>query len=76
MVAGGGASVVYADTIADYGFGKELGNYGEYSGDPSENFTFEYAKTIIKLLLRSKPEGEAPFDGKVSHRSSRSESFG
>jgi len=30
MVAGGGASVVYADTIADYGWGHELANYGEY----------------------------------------------
>ena len=29
MVAGGGASVVYADTITDLGYGKELANYGE-----------------------------------------------
>ena len=34
MVAGGGASVVYADTISDLGFGHELANYGEYSGHP------------------------------------------
>jgi succinyl-CoA synthetase beta subunit len=32
MVAGGGASVIYTDTIADKGAAKELGNYGEYSG--------------------------------------------
>jgi len=44
MVAGGGASVVYADTIADSGFGHELANYGEYSGAPSTEHTFEYAK--------------------------------
>jgi len=31
MVAGGGASVVYADTISDLGYGHELANYGEYS---------------------------------------------
>ncbi len=30
MVAGGGASVVYTDTVADLGYGAELGNYGEY----------------------------------------------
>ncbi|MFX1235819.1 MAG: ATP citrate lyase citrate-binding domain-containing protein, partial [Promethearchaeota archaeon] len=36
MVAGGGASVIYTDTIADLGFSKELGNYGEYSGNPSQ----------------------------------------
>jgi len=51
MVAGGGASVIYADTVVDLGFGEELANYGEYSGDPSETLTFEYANTILKLLL-------------------------
>jgi ATP citrate (pro-S)-lyase len=29
MVAGGGASVVFADTVCDYGYGNELANYGE-----------------------------------------------
>ena len=32
MVAGGGASVVYADTFTDLGAGHLLANYGEYSG--------------------------------------------
>mmetsp|Transcript_9088 Transcript_9088/g.13592 ORF Transcript_9088/g.13592 Transcript_9088/m.13592 type:complete len:1097 (-) Transcript_9088:51-3341(-) len=54
MVAGGGASVVYADTISDYGFGKELANYGEYSGAPSENQTYQYARTILSLMTREK----------------------
>jgi len=59
MVAGGGASVVYADTISDLGFGKELANYGEYSGDPSEALTYEYAKTVLKLLTNDiHPEGK------------------
>ena len=40
MVAGGGASVIYADTITDLGYITELANYGEYSGDPSEEFTY------------------------------------
>ncbi|CAE7898986.1 ACLY, partial [Symbiodinium sp. KB8] len=52
MVAGGGASVVYADTVTDLGFGHELANYGEYSGAPSEDLTFEYAKTILNLIDR------------------------
>lgn len=52
MVAGGGASVVYADTIADLGFGHELANYGEYSGAPSEAHTYQYAKTILDLMTR------------------------
>ena len=53
MVAGGGASVVYADTISDLGFGGELANYGEYSGAPTEAHTYEYAKTILSLMTRT-----------------------
>ena len=53
MVAGGGASVVYADAIAAAGFAHELANYGEYSGAPSEGQTYEYAKTIRKSTLVS-----------------------
>jgi len=59
MVAGGGASVAYADTISDLGFGEELANYGEYSGAPSEEQTYLYAKTILKLMGQTKrPEGK------------------
>ena len=59
MVAGGGASVVYADTISDLGFGHELANYGEYSGAPSTEHTFEYAKTVISLMTKQKdPRGK------------------
>ncbi len=59
MVAGGGASVIYADTITDLGFMNELANYGEYSGDPSEEFTYLYAKTILDLMTRSPhPKGK------------------
>lgn len=54
MVAGGGASVVYADTVVDLGYGKELANYGEYSGNPSEEETYFYAKTILDIMTRSK----------------------
>ena len=49
LVAGGGASVIYADTVVDLGHGKELGNYGEYSGDPNEEETYYYAKTVVDL---------------------------
>lgn len=53
MVAGGGASVIYADTVVDLGYGAELANYGEYSGDPNEEFTYLYAKTILDLATRT-----------------------
>jgi ATP citrate (pro-S)-lyase len=59
MVAGGGASVIFADTITDLGYMDELANYGEYSGDPSEEFTYLYAKTILELMTRTKnPKGK------------------
>eukprot|EP00162_Nutomonas_longa_P015565 comp22351_c0_seq1/m.53906 comp22351_c0_seq1/g.53906 ORF comp22351_c0_seq1/g.53906 comp22351_c0_seq1/m.53906 type:complete len:1107 (+) comp22351_c0_seq1:50-3370(+) len=58
MVAGGGASVIYADTVADMGFSHELANYGEYSGAPSEVQTYEYAKTILDLMLRFRKDGK------------------
>ncbi len=53
MVAGGGASVIYTDTVADLGLGNELGNYGEYSGNPNEEETYLYAKTVLDLATRN-----------------------
>jgi ATP-citrate lyase beta-subunit len=59
LVAGGGASIIYTDTVVDLGFGKELANYGEYSGNPSTDETYEYAKTILDLMTREKnPKGK------------------
>eukprot|EP01018_Ginkgo_biloba_P009998 Gb_08514 [translate_table: standard] len=40
MVDGGGASIIYADTVGDLGYVNELGNYVEYSGALNED---EYA---------------------------------
>ena len=60
MVAGGGASVIFADTITDLGFMHELANYGEYSGDPSEEFTYFYAKTILDVMTQ-KPHPKGKF---------------
>jgi ATP-citrate lyase beta-subunit len=58
MVAGGGGSVVYTDTIADMGFAKELGNYGEYSGNPNREHTELYAQTIIDVMTeKPDPQG-------------------
>ena len=60
MVAGGGASVIYSDTICALGGSTELANYGEYSGAPSEQQTYDYAKTLLSLMTREKHK-----DGKV-----------
>ncbi|MDA3862804.1 MAG: ATPase, partial [Deltaproteobacteria bacterium] len=58
MVAGGGASVIYADTVSDLGYVDELGMYGEYSGNPNEELTFQYASTILELMTRNGEKGK------------------
>ena len=62
MVAGGGASVVYADTIADFAGVEDLANYGEYSGGPTTGETKFYAETLFDLMTR---EPDAQGRGKV-----------
>jgi len=62
MVAGGGASVIYADTVVDLGFAEELACYGEYSGNPSTELTNEYAKTVLDLMTRTPdPQGREKY---------------
>ena len=62
LVAGGGASVIFADTVADLGFAEELAIYGEYSGDPSKELTYAYTKTMIDLMTREKDsQGRSKF---------------
>jgi len=62
LVAGGGASVIYADTVVDLGYADELANYGEYSGNPSRELTYEYTKTILKLMTKQKdPQGRPKY---------------
>eukprot|EP00252_Welwitschia_mirabilis_P013184 TRINITY_DN29103_c0_g1_i1.p1 TRINITY_DN29103_c0_g1~~TRINITY_DN29103_c0_g1_i1.p1 ORF type:complete len:424 (+),score=116.37 TRINITY_DN29103_c0_g1_i1:461-1732(+) len=57
MVAGGGASVIYADTVGDLGFANELGNYAEYSGAPNEEEVLQYARVLIDCATAS-PDGQ------------------
>ncbi|KAG4305589.1 hypothetical protein PORY_001145, partial [Pneumocystis oryctolagi] len=65
LIAGGGASVVYADAIAVAGYASELANYGEYSGAPTETQTYEYARTVFSLMTRGPafPDGKYLFIG-------------
>ena len=50
LVAGGGASMIYADTVCDLGYSHELANYGEYSGNPAEEFMYKYTKTLLSEM--------------------------
>jgi len=60
LVAGGGASVIYADTVVDLGLEKELANYGEYSGDPNTEDTYEYTKVVLDLMTREEDPAKKP----------------
>ncbi|KAL3835583.1 hypothetical protein ACJIZ3_010319 [Penstemon smallii] len=57
MVAGGGASVIYADTVGDLGYASELGNYAEYSGAPNEEEVLQYARVVIDCAT-AEPDGQ------------------
>lgn len=54
LLSGGGASIVVADEVKNRGYGELLGNYGEYSGNPSEPETFAYTEQLLLTLLKSK----------------------
>lgn len=63
LLSGGGASVVVADEIHNHGFGNEIANYGEYSGNPTEYETYVYACALLDLLLESKANKKVLFIG-------------
>jgi ATP-citrate lyase beta-subunit len=63
LLSGGGASIVVADLIYTLGYGKELANYGEYSGNPNESETYIYTKAVVELLLQSKSRKKIVFIG-------------
>ncbi len=56
LLSGGGASIVLADEVYNGGHGKELANYGEYSGNPNAEEVYLYTKNLISLLLKSKAQ--------------------
>ena len=53
LLSGGGGSIVIADEAELEGAGKLMGNYGEYSGGPTREETYLYAKEIVRLMLDS-----------------------
>ena len=57
LLSGGGASLVLADEVNDQGIGKELANYGEYSGAPTDDDVYAYTKIILSQLFQMKSAG-------------------
>lgn len=59
ILSGGGASVIFLDALVDLDAGKEIANYGEYSGNPTVEESYNYAKTILDLMTRERnPKGK------------------
>lgn len=63
LLSGGGASVVIADEIFTLGSGEALANYGEYSGNPTEEETYRYTSQVLRLLLNSKAKKKVALIG-------------
>lgn len=53
LLSGGGASVVVADEVHNLGQGNNLGNYGEYSGNPNTEETRHYTDQLLKIIFKS-----------------------
>ena len=58
LTSGGGASVIIADTLADLGYAKEIGNYGEASGNPDRENTRAYTDTLIRTMHANGKHGQ------------------
>lgn len=54
LLSAGGGSIVIADQAEMAGAEKLIGNYGEYSGGPTREETYLYAREIVQLLVHSK----------------------
>jgi ATP-citrate lyase beta-subunit len=52
ILNGGGAGIIYLDMIANLGKGADIANSGESSGTSFDE-TYEYAKSIIELMMAS-----------------------
>jgi ATP-citrate lyase beta-subunit len=63
LLSGGGASVVVADEVYNQGYGRQLANYGEYSGNPNTEETYIYTKAVLQLLLHSSAQRKVLFIG-------------
>ena len=53
LLSGGGGSIVIADEAQLLGAGALMGNYGEYSGGPTRQETYLYAKEVLSVMMAS-----------------------
>jgi len=65
ILSGGGASIIYLDAIANYGKASEIANYGEYSGNPTTEESYQYAKTVLGAMT-SEPSDQESHNQRIS----------
>lgn len=53
LLSGGGASITIADEAHNAGKAQYIGNYGEYSGGPTTEETYLYAKQVLWQTFQS-----------------------
>jgi len=59
ILSGGGASIIYLDAIANVGKQEDIANYGEYSGNPTTEETYQYTKTVLSAMTKEHhPQGK------------------
>ncbi|MBU0767406.1 ATPase [Patescibacteria group bacterium] len=67
MVAGGGASIIYADAITAHTDPKELANYGEWSGNPTTDEMEAYTSEILSLIEQNSKEQALIIGGGIAN---------
>lgn len=58
LTSGGGGSVIFADTVGDLGYHKEIANYCDYSGNPNTDETREFCELMFNEMLKSKTKNK------------------
>lgn len=54
LLSGGGGSIVVLDEVHHQGGAALIGNYGEYSGNPTREETHLYTREVVRALLVSR----------------------
>jgi len=67
ILSGGGASILYLDALARLGGAGEIANYGEYSGNPTPEESYQYAKTILELMIRNEAKKVLFISGAIAN---------
>lgn len=77
LLSGGGASITIADEAANQGKASAIGNYGEYSGGPTQEETYLYTKEVLRqMLLSNEPKKALVIAGGVANFTDVKKTFG